>query len=66
MKLSERELNDPLWMKLKSHYEAHLIQLRASNDNEKTDIETARLRGRIAQVKAFLAMGTPMPEIDNE
>ncbi|MEA1991459.1 MAG: hypothetical protein U9N58_04580 [Thermodesulfobacteriota bacterium] len=33
--------------------------LRLKNDNELDTIETARLRGRIAAYKDFLAMGDP-------
>ncbi len=63
MKLTEHELASPLWRKLKEHWEARMEQLRSENDKNLNEIETARLRGRIAEVKASLDIGTPKPVI---
>ena len=46
-----------LWRKLEKHYEAKLAMLRAKNDNQKGEAETAALRGQIREVKEFLAIG---------
>lgn len=45
------------WHKLVTIYEAKLQTLRMQNDTPKDELETAKLRGRIAEVKEFLAMG---------
>ncbi len=57
LKLTQGEHNDPLWLKLVAHYEKRLATLRAQNDNAPTEETTARLRGRIAEVKDFLKLG---------
>lgn len=57
--LSEQDRQSAAWMKLKAHYEARLAKYRAMNDEQKPETDTARLRGKIAEVKAFLALGEP-------
>lgn len=61
-KLDKNDTAQPLWAKLRTHYEAKLAQLRAQNDDPGKDpIKTAALRGRIAEVKALLALASPAP-----
>lgn len=65
MILTSYELQDPLWLKLKEKYEARLSALRKDNDSEKlNEVETARLRGKIKEVKDFISMGDPKPPIE--
>ena len=66
MTLTKEERNDPLWLKLKAEYEARLAQLRASNDKDMSETETAKLRGRIAEVRKFIDLGTEKPAIEVE
>lgn len=66
MKLTEEELNSPLWAKLKDHWSKRLLSLRAENDKNLNDIDTARLRGRIAEVRANLDLGNPKQVIEVE
>ena len=56
MNFTYEELHSSLWAKLTEHYEARLQLLRAKNDNPLTPEETSRLRGRINEVKQFLAL----------
>ena len=64
MRLSEAQTTNPLWHALRKHYAERLAQLRMDNDNSRlSDIDTAELRGRIDECKAFLAMESPEPEI---
>lgn len=58
MNLQEHEIKSPLWAKLKEHCQNELTILRERNDGPLSDIETARLRGRIAQIRAFLELET--------
>ena len=46
----------PTWMKLKLHIEKRIEQLRKENDGDRTELETSKLRGRIAELKALLAL----------
>lgn len=57
MKLADFEKQNPVWLKLMDHYGKRLAQLRAQNDGQLSDMQTADIRGRIAEVKAFLALG---------
>lgn len=64
MKLTEPQTTNPLWHALRAHYTERLVQLRAENDNPRLDdAATAALRGRIDEVKQFLAMELPEPVI---
>lgn len=56
MNFTYEELHSSLWVKLTEHYEARLQLLRQKNDNVLSAEETARLRGRIAEVRAILAL----------
>jgi hypothetical protein len=59
------------WHKLQKHYEARLATLRAQNDAVRSEAETNKIRGQIAEVKEFLKHGQdkpvfedPIPRID--
>lgn len=58
-KLEEHEINSPLWQKLKKHYESKLDSLRISNDSDSAELQTARRRGRIQEIKNILSAGIP-------
>jgi hypothetical protein len=62
--LTRDERNSALWNKLIDHWESRLEVLRIQNDGDKSDIDTANLRGRIAQVKADIALGNELPDLD--
>lgn len=66
MILTKDELHSPLWLKLKEHYEARLSKLRIENDADRPEAETIKHRGRIDEVKKFLAHGTPKKEHEVE
>jgi CRISPR/Cas system-associated endonuclease Cas3-HD len=56
MKLTAYERESALWKKLEEHMIEKLGIYRSRNDGDLNEIETARLRGRISQVKEFLAL----------
>lgn len=56
MTLDKLESQSAVWLKLKEHIESRLSQLRMQNDGDLSDIETARLRGRVAMCKELLAL----------
>jgi hypothetical protein len=63
MRLTDTQVLNPLWTLLRAHYTERLAQLRKDNDNlALTEKDSATLRGRIAEVKAFLEMDSPEPE----
>jgi ribosomal protein L30/L7E len=49
---------------VKDHLEARLMRLRVMNENESLDaVQTASIRGRIAEVKGLLSIGEDPVEI---
>lgn len=66
MTLTKQERDDPLWVKLRAEMEARLLQLRAANDADMSESDTAKQRGRIAEIKRFLDLGKPKPAIEVE
>lgn len=59
--LTDGDRRNPLWIKLKDHFEQELANKRGKNDGELDPIQTATIRGHIAFLKAFLALGTEPP-----
>lgn len=58
MNISKTEQLSPVWLAIKAHLESRLERLRLMNDNESLDaIQTAAIRGRIAEVKALILIG---------
>lgn len=64
--LTESERMSALWQKLAQHYGERLSALRAKNDKPGNPDDTARLRGRIAEVKALLSLGQPKTPIPSD
>lgn len=65
MTLSDNERHSVLWKRIKEALEVELQSLRERNDSMKLDDrETARVRGRIAQVKDILAWDMPPRDVD--
>jgi len=62
--LESHDLNNPLWIKLRDHYQRRLEELRARNDGDLSDKDTDKMRGRIAECKAFLNLGSPQQIIE--
>jgi hypothetical protein len=66
LKLEEHEINSPLWQKLKKHYEERRDTLREANDKESPELQTANRRGRISEIKQFLAIGNPKQVVEED
>lgn len=60
--LSRDERDSNLWAKLMAHWTDRLASLRARNDSDCSEAETARLRGQIAELKQFMAMNNDPPD----
>jgi hypothetical protein len=55
-RLAPHERTSPLWLNLERHMQQALAELRAMNDTSVSPERTEHLRGRIAQLKALLAL----------
>lgn len=61
--LNPIEKQAALWAKLRKHLEEKLEACRKQNDGELDPIQTAKLRGRIVEIKSFLALENPPPSL---
>lgn len=57
--LSDEDRQTQLWKRLSKHLEQRLALLRAQNDAPLPAEATAAHRGRIAEIKALLALDEP-------
>jgi hypothetical protein len=57
----EHERQTQLWRGLMRHVEERITELRQRNDADQDERATANLRGRIAELKALLALDKPEP-----
>lgn len=58
---AEHERHTQLWRDLMRHVEDRIAELRQRNDADQDERTTAALRGRIAELKALLALDKPTP-----
>lgn len=63
--LTESERTSGLWLRLEGYWKGRLERLRAQNDGDRSEAETAKLRGQIAELKASLSLGRE-PVIQNQ
>lgn len=66
MKLTAQERQSALWLKLEEYMLKKLEDLRKQNDGDMSVEATARLRGRIAQMKFLLALGEDQEQAPSE
>lgn len=66
LKLDEQDKTSALWKKLVAYYEIRLDQLREKNDVPKSELKTAALRGRIAEIKEFLGIASAAPDQESD
>lgn len=55
-RVAPHERMNPLWVALERHMQQSLAELRALNDTSLPPERTEHIRGRIAQLKALLAL----------
>lgn len=59
--LNAAEKQTALWVKIKAHLESRLEICRKQNDGDADAVQTAKMRGRILELKSFLALENPPP-----
>lgn len=61
--ITDADRRSPLWRKIEKHIEARTAELRVTNDAlSLPERDTAVIRGRIAELKNLLALGTATEE----
>jgi len=63
-RLTPEERASPLWLRLVQRHKEKLDSLRKSNDEDKDPVQTAKMRGRIAEINEFLSLDNPPPISD--
>jgi len=63
MELNEHEIGTSLWHKLQEWQVSRLERYRRELEQDKDELTTAKLRGRIDELKVFLRAGEPSREI---
>lgn len=58
------DINSPAFQRLKKYWEQELENARRENDADLDEAKTARLRGRIAELKRNLALENPVQQLD--
>ena len=55
LNLTEGDIRSSLWIKLSGYWLVRINELRKMNEMDKTEAETAKIRGRIAEIRLMLA-----------
>lgn len=61
--LTRQDRDSVAWLKIKVYLEARLAKKRIENDNDMDERARARLGGRIAEIKALLALDQDAPPV---
>jgi hypothetical protein len=64
LKLTPEDRRSRVFITLMTHWEERLKMLRSQNDGDNDALATAKLRGRIAELKLNLSLDKELPEID--
>lgn len=68
MKLTKAEASSAAWKRTKAWAEAELTRHRTQLEADKTELQTARLRGQIASLKELIKLGeedAPRPVVES-
>lgn len=65
-KLTEAERLSPVWARVKQILEERIAQHRIANDAGLPPEATAKLRGRISELKALLKLDRALPLVDED
>jgi hypothetical protein len=62
--LNAEDLRTPTWRRAREQFEARLATARLQLEKDTDPVTTAKLRGRIAELKELLALQTPAQASD--
>lgn len=63
IELTDSEKSSAAWGKVHAYLAQRLEALRVANDRDMTEQETAKQRGRIAEVRALMALADDRPNL---
>ena len=64
IEFTSADRNSAFGQKLAVYCEQRLFTLRSQNDNDLSEVETSKIRGRIHEIKIFMSLGKEVPKID--
>jgi hypothetical protein len=64
--IEPHEAAKPEWKKLKAHMEARQQTLRTRLEGDLNEVETAKVRGQLVEIKLFLALDKPPPSFKSD
>lgn len=62
--ITQGDRMNPLWGKMMDLWQQRLDELRKLNDRPQSEENTATLRGRIAEIKALIALNEEIPILE--
>lgn len=62
MKFTPADRADPMWQRLRAYIVERIEYHRTQNDNDLTPEQTAKVRGRIAELTGILRLSEDRPE----
>jgi len=62
----EPDFTSDTWKALVARYESRLDDLRMRNDGDLSETQTAKLRGRINEIREFLALAKAPEQVADE
>lgn len=63
MKLTDTDRNSSTWAAVKEYAAVRITELQRDLEADRTPEQTAKLRGRIAEIRSFLRAGEPAREV---
>lgn len=64
--LKQSDINSQTWKRIKDHVEQRIEMLRRKNDSNLDEIETAKIRGQIAELKFIAELDKPAPQLGED
>jgi hypothetical protein len=64
--LTDAERISPVWARVKEIIEDRIAKHRIANDGDKSPEDTAKLRGRIAELKDLLKLDRAIPPVTED
>jgi hypothetical protein len=66
VKFDPADLQNPLWIRLRADFEQRIAEHRLANDADQTPETTAKLRGRIEELKGLLRLADDQPTRESQ
>ena len=62
--LTEEQKRSPLWLMLSDHWNKKLASYHLLNERDERELQTSKLRGKIAEIRANLYLSRDIQKMD--